>query len=87
MIFSIFLNLIFLVVNSLMGYILPTVSATGTISSSITTASSYISSLYAFIPYITITVLAILTFDLIFEGAYLIYKIVYWVIRRLPTQS
>lgn len=66
---------------------LPTVSDTGTFTSAITTASTYISAVYGFIPLITGTLLAIIAFDIVFETAYLLYKVIYWVIRRFPTQS
>jgi hypothetical protein len=66
---------------------LPAVSINSNIGSSISTASTYISGVYAFIPLITITLLAIIAFDILFESSYLLYKVVYWVIRRFPTQS
>lgn len=66
---------------------LPAVSSMSGVGSAITIASGYISVVYNFLPLITITVLAILVFDIVFESAYLLYKAVYWVIRRFPTQS
>lgn len=86
MIITVILNIIFLALGYLLS-LLPTVTDGGTFTSAITTASGYISAVYAFIPVITVTLLAILAFDIIFESGYLLYKVVYWVIRRFPTQS
>ena len=86
MIVSLFLNIIFGSLNYIVSF-LPTVSDTGAFSTAITTASHYVSAVYAFIPTITTTLLAIIAFDIVFETAYLLYKVVYWVIRRFPTQS
>ena len=86
MIVTLFLNIIFGVLGYLVS-LLPTVTDGGTFTSAITTASGYISAVYAFIPVITVTLLAILAFDILFESGYLLYKVVYWVIRRFPTQS
>lgn len=86
MIITLFLNIIFLALGYLLS-LLPTVTDGGYFTDAITTASSYISSVYAFIPVITVTLLAILAFDILFESGYLLYKVIYWVIRRFPTQS
>jgi hypothetical protein len=86
MIVTLFLNIIFGVLTYLVS-LLPTVSDGGYFTTAITTASSYISAVYTFIPVITITLLAILAFDILFESGYLLYKVIYWVIRRFPTQS
>jgi hypothetical protein len=86
MITTLILNIVFLSLTALIG-LLPTVIDTGTFTTAITTASGYMSGVYAFIPVITATLLAILSFDILFESGYLLYKVVYWVIRRFPTQS
>lgn len=86
MITSGILVIIFGTLNYLISF-LPTVSDTGVFSTAITTASTYLSAVYGFIPLITGTLLAIIAFDIVFETAYLLYKVVYWVIRRFPTQS
>jgi hypothetical protein len=86
MITTLILNIIFLSLTALVS-LLPTVVDSGTFTTAITTASGYISAVYAFIPVITATLLAILAFDIIFETSYLLYKVIYWVIRRFPTQS
>lgn len=86
MITSAILLVIFGTLNFLVAF-LPTVSDTGTYSAAITTASGYISAVYTFVPNITTALLAIIAFDLVFETAYLLYKVIYWVIRRFPTQS
>jgi hypothetical protein len=86
MITSARLNAIFGVVLFLIN-LLPNVAVNTGIGLSITTASSYISGVYSFIPLITTTLLAIIAFDIIFESGYLLYKVIYWIIRRFPTQS
>jgi len=86
MITSAFLNAFFGAVSYLVGK-LPDVSTTSNFGSAIATASGYISGVHSFLPLITISVLAILAFDLLFEGGYLLFKVIYWVIRRFPTQS
>lgn len=86
MITSSFINAIFYGVNSLVDK-LPNISINSSIGTSISTASGYISGVYSFIPAITISLLAIIAFDILFESSYLLYKIIYWIIRRLPTQS
>ena len=86
MITSAFLNIFFDAVNFLVNK-LPDVTMNSNFIPSITTASSYISSVYAFLPFITITLLAIIVFDIVFESGYLFFKVLYWVIRRFPTQS
>ena len=86
MITSAFLNIFFSVISYLLG-LLPAVSVSSGFASSIATASTYISGVYAFIPLISTTILAIIAFDIIFESSYLLYKVIYWVIRRFPTQS
>jgi len=81
---------IFQIIFELVGFflnMLPNVSSMSGIGSAITTASGYIAVPYSFLPTITITVLAILTFDIVFETGYLLFKGIYWVIRRFPTQS
>jgi hypothetical protein len=86
MITSAILNAIFGAVQFLINK-LPSITTNSGIGSSIATASTYISGVYSFIPLITITLLAIIAFDIIFESGYLLYKVIYWVIRRFPTQS
>lgn len=86
MIVSFFLNIIFGTLSYLVSF-LPTVADSGTFTSAITTASQYVSAVYAVLPSITVALLGILTFDVAFETAYILYKVIYWVIRRFPTQS
>jgi len=86
MITSAFLNAIFGAVSYLMGF-LPEVTVNSGIGSSIAKASSYIAGVYGFIPLIATSLLAIIAFDIIFESSYLLYKVIYWIIRRFPTQS
>ena len=86
MITSALLNAIFGAVSFLINK-LPAIATNSGIGSSVITASQYISGVYAFIPLICTTILAIIAFDIIFESSYLLYKVIYWVIRRFPTQS
>lgn len=83
---NILLQIIFAIVFNLVN-LLPNVSSTSAFGSAITTASGYISGLYSFVPYITVTMLAVLSFDIVFESGYLAFKGIYWIIKRLPTQS
>lgn len=86
MITSAFLNIFFTTISYLIG-LLPSISTSSSFVSAISTGSSYISGVYAFIPLITTSILAIIAFDIIFESGYLLFKVIYWVIRRFPTQS
>jgi hypothetical protein len=86
MITSAFLNIFYSIISLMIGW-LPSITSTSSFNTGLATASGYISALYSFIPYITTAILAIIAFDLIFEGAYFLFKVIYWVIRRFPTQS
>lgn len=83
---NILLQLVFIIVFNLVN-LLPNVSTTSAFGTAIMTASGYISALHDFVPYITITILAVLSFDVVFESGYLAFKGIYWIIKRLPTQS
>lgn len=74
------------VLNLLVG-LLPVVTDTSGFGASLVTAGHYIAVPYQFVPIITVTLLLIIAFDITFETAYLLYKAIYWVIRRFPTQS
>lgn len=86
MITSAFLNLFYKVLGYLIGF-LPDISTTSAFSTAITTGSRYLATVYSFLPFIISTLLAIIVFDLVFETGYMIFKVVYWIIRRFPTQS
>lgn len=86
MITSALLNAVFGVVSFFINK-LPSITTNSGIGTAIATGSTYISGVYAFIPFISTTILAIIAFDIIFESGYLLYKVIYWVIRRFPTQS
>lgn len=83
---SSFISFFFNTVSFLLSY-LPDIPAYSSITTAITTTGGYIASIYSFIPYIITTILAILAFDIIFETGYFLFKVIYWVIRRIPTQS
>jgi len=59
-----------------------TVSDNNLITTSIVTLKTYYNSLNAYIPIDTI--IAIVAFDLAFEGIYFIYKLVRWGYRKVP---
>lgn len=80
------LNLIFITLTFLLGF-LPSVIQNSAFATSVSNVSGYISSIYTIIPTLTISLLAIIAFDILFESSYFIYKVVYWIIRRFPTQS
>jgi|LSQX01.3.fsa_nt_gb hypothetical protein len=86
MITSTFINLFYNLVNKLVG-LLPDISLTSSFSDAIITASSYISAINNFIPSVVLAILAVVTIDIAFETGYLAFKIVYWIIKRFPTQS
>jgi len=86
MIWSAFIYLFFKTVNFFISY-LPNISTTGLIYTSVTTASGYLTSIHQIFPYITVALLALLGFNVAFESAYFLFKLVYWIIRRFPTQS
>lgn len=86
MITSLFIQTFFYFINLLIG-LLPTVSSNTNISTAISTASNYVSSIHAFLPYITTTAISIIGLFLVFEGGYMLFKIIYWIIKRFPTQS
>jgi len=64
---------------------LPDVSITDPFVTSVTTASGYLSSMNEILPITAI--LIILGVLVTFEGSYLAFKVIYWFIRRIPTQS
>jgi hypothetical protein len=86
MITTAFLSILFTVIGWFIN-MLPSVTTNSAFGSAISTASGYISSIHSFIPYITVTIIAIIAFDLAFESIYLFYKVIMWVLKRLPTQS
>lgn len=64
---------------------LPDVEASSTVITAITTATSYIAVFNNFLPLGAI--FTILSTILLIEIAIMVYKIIMWVIRRIPTQS
>lgn len=76
--------ILFTILNGLIG-LLPNVPIQSTFVTSVNTASGYVSSMNFVVPIDTI--ISILLFSIGFEVAYLLYKVIYWVIKRFPTQS
>lgn len=64
---------------------LPTASLPFSLSSAITSASGYLSSLNSVLPMTVI--ISTFGFFLLFEGGYLTYKVIYWIIKKIPTIS
>jgi hypothetical protein len=62
------------------------VSLPTTMTSTIANASSYISALNDFLP-ITELVILLVTIFFIYETTYFIYKLIMWVVRKIPTIS
>lgn len=85
MIITAILNLVFIFV----GFILSPLSLLGDVSlnsnfaSSLATASGYYHALNAILP--IDTMIQILGVSLAFEGAYLIFKLIMWIIAKIPT--
>lgn len=84
MIISAFIILIFNTLNGLFS-LLPNVSTANPFISSVATASGYLYGLNGILP--VDTILLILAFYVAFESFYLLFKVIYWIIRRFPTQS
>lgn len=59
-----------------------TVSNNNTITDSIVTLKTYYNSLNAYVPIDTL--MAIIVFDLAFEGSYFLYKLVRWGYKKVP---
>ena len=87
MIVTLFLNVIYYAVYPLVFLIaqLSDVSLTSAIGTAVTTASGYLAGLNVFIP--VATILSILQAFIVYELAYFTFKLIYWIIKRIPTQS
>lgn len=87
MILSAFFYLVYLVllVATSPLRLLADVSLSATFSGGIESASTFISALNQVLPMTTI--LAIILFDLTFEGFYFAYKVIYWILKKIPTIS
>lgn len=87
MIITAFLNIIYFILTPLVNLIanLADVSLSSSFATSVSTASSYLASLNTFLPIATIT--TILGVFLAYELSYFTFKLIYWIIKRIPTQS
>lgn len=65
--------------------LLADVTTVSTFSAGVVTASSYLKGLNAFLP--VTEILAVLFIVLVYEAGYFSFKVIYWVIKRIPTQS
>lgn len=87
MIIDIFLNIIysFIWLITLPLRTLPDINMASDFGNAITTAGGYIAPLNNIIP--VDTILIILSISVSIELAYLLYRFIMWLIKRLPTQS
>lgn len=85
MIITTFINMLFALITFLLIPItgLDDVVLNSKITDAITTTGGYLNSINAILP--VDTMLEILAVGLAFELGYLIYKIIMWVIRKIPT--
>ena len=79
------LNLIFVILGLILSPLINVADVTlsSNFSSAITNASGYYHSLNSILP--VDTMLQILGVSLVMEGAYLTYKLIMWVIQKIPT--
>ena len=84
MITTAILYILYLFISGIVA-ILPVASLPSDITTAISTASSYISSFDFIFP--VSTFLAVFSLILILESAFLIYKIIMWIIKKIPTIS
>lgn len=85
MIFTAFLKIIYVFILGITSplRLLADVTLPSEISNAIINASGYYNSLNAILPMDTI--IQILGISITFEGFYLIYKLIMWVIKKIPT--
>lgn len=85
MILTLLLNLIFAIISFILTplSLLADVTLPANFSTAITNASGYYNSLNGILP--LDTMLQILGLSLAIEGAYLTYKLIMWVIQKIPT--
>ena len=81
---SAILYIIFGSLGWIMGH-LPDVSTTTGIGGAITSASPYLSTADQILP--VATLIAIISFDVVFWSAYWVYQGIYWIIKKIPTIS
>ena len=81
MITSAFLFAIIGVVNFFVGF-LPIATANSAIGTAMVAASGYVSSIGAVFP--VLTLMAIVSFILVFDGFWLLYQLVRWAYSKIP---
>lgn len=84
MITDAFITVIYSIISVILSplSLLPDVTANSSITAGINAASGYLASANVFFP--VDTVLEILAFVVVFEIAYLAYKVIMWVLRKIP---
>lgn len=87
MISAILLNLVYLFASGIVALFrtFGTVSTDSNVTQGIATISTYLSPLNDILPLDTIV--AILIFELVFEGLYFTYKLIRWGYKKVPTIS
>lgn len=85
MIITAILNVVFVFIGLILSplSLLGDVSLNSAFASSITTASGYFHAINAILP--VDTMIQILGVSLAIEGAYLVFKIIMWIIAKIPT--
>jgi len=86
MIIDIFIDIVFLFVYAITAVfrLAPDVSLPAGLTASIANASGYASAIDAFFPVHELVAVLIGVF-LVYEGAYFAYKLIMWVIKKIPT--
>lgn len=64
--------------------LLPNVALPAAITSSISTANTYIAAIYAILPYTIAALLIVLGLVISIEGFIISFKIINWLIRKIP---
>lgn len=75
------LNILLQFVNWAVGQ-LPGVSSTSSISTGVAAASAYVSSIAQVFP--VLTLMAIVSFVLVFDGFWIAYQVIRWVYQKIP---
>lgn len=88
MIFTLIINIVYAIIYAITAIfrLAPDVSLPSGMTSSISTASGYISALDFFVPVHELLFIAFSVFFL-YETTYFIYKLIMWVVRKIPMIS
>jgi hypothetical protein len=81
-----FLSIIYIIAASIFTH-LPNISSTSFVGTAIINTKGALATVSKVLPHFTTALLIVLAFDLTFEFGYFTFKVLYWGLRRLPTQS